>query len=372
MIEDENGFLYPAIDANKCVECELCLKSCAYQHFQEKDSLGISYAAVAKDREVVRCSSSGGVFSSLAAEVLRKNGVVFGCSMDHYEQTIAMHIGVDSLAELHRLQGSKYVQSMMGNIYHEVKAVVAEDKIVLFSGTPCQVAGLQGFFHGRMPDNLFTVDIICHGVPSQRMFGEYLQNLGKKHGGIVSEFSFRDKSSGWGCHGKAVISSNKKRTVFFNPKLSSYYWLFLKSEIYRDNCYSCPYAGTKRTGDLTLGDYWGIQQEHPELMKENGGDLSEKDGISCVIVNREKGAFFLEEYGGEVLRFDSILGKVTRLNMQLQRPSVCSSHRDKILKSYRAKGYKGVEAYYRRMLGLRYWVWKLRYSKRKILSEIIN
>ncbi|HAR87529.1 MAG TPA: coenzyme F420 hydrogenase, partial [Ruminococcaceae bacterium] len=196
------------------------------------------------------------------------------------------HISVTDIAELPRLQGSKYVQSSIGFAYKEVKQYLLQGRKVLFSGTPCQIDALKGFLN-KDYDNLILIDIICHGVPSQKMFNEYVDLLEDKTKMTIDELNFRDKKKGWDNFYLNITNSNKNKDIFW--ELSSYYKFFVKGYIYRENCYSCKYATRKRISDITIGDYWGIRQQHPELFNDDKWFEYSYDGISCVMVNNEKG-----------------------------------------------------------------------------------
>lgn len=175
------------------------------------------------------------------------------------------------------MQGSKYVQSSLGNIFKDVQKKLKNDIFVLFSGTPCQVDALKSYLRKDYP-NLLTVDIICHGVPSEQFLIDYIHYTEKKIGGEISEFKFRDKSSGWGYNLTAKYIQVDGSTKYYRTASSdsSYFDMFINSIALRENCYHCKYTNGKRTGDITIGDYWGIGDEHPETLEQNGGRLSEK------------------------------------------------------------------------------------------------
>lgn len=197
MEEDEYGFLYPQIDETKCVQCGACKKVCAYQNEQVKNAPIKCYAAVNKNKSELMKSASGGIFAAMATSVLKEGGVVFGAALDFEDgHAHPHHVAVRELSQLYRLQGSKYVQSAIENTYMEAKKELDSGKKVLFSGTPCQIAGLYGYLRKEY-ENLCTVDVICHGVPSARMFDDFLQNETKKRNAkSVKNYIFRDKKKG--------------------------------------------------------------------------------------------------------------------------------------------------------------------------------
>ncbi len=364
MEKDEFGFTYPKIDNEKCIKCGLCKRTCAYQNEKESSKTIESYASISKDLELLKKSASGGIFASIAMKILEKDGVVYGCSLEREEDRLTpKHIRVDEAKDLAKLQGSKYVQSKTGFIYQDIKKDLKDNKIVLFSGTPCQVAALNSFLGNIDKTNLFTIDIICHGTPSIKFFQDYISVLEKKLKGKITNFSFRDKTEGWGLKGKAyyIDKKNTKKEKIILSHLSSYYRLFLNSSIYRENCYNCKYAGDNRVGDLTIGDYWGIEKEHPDYLKNNGGVIDEKKGVSCILVNTPQGKKLIEKFG-EVLEIkQSTFAKVAKQNGQLNYPSKKNKDRKKILEIYKNEGYEGVEKWFFSKLGSKkylYFIWE--------------
>lgn len=351
MQPDENGFLYPQIDEARCVGCGLCERVCAYQHGPKRASDKETYAAAAQDADLVR-SASGGVFASLAQAVLAQGGVVYGCAMEREDgRLVVRHVAVTALQELPRLKGSKYVQSEIGTIYRDVQEQLNAGKTVLFSGTPCQAAGLRGFLR-KAYDNLFVVDIVCHGVPSLQFFRDYLRLTEEKCGGRIVDFRFRDKSAGWKLHGCMTIETadGHAKSVCFEPEESSYYQMFLNSYTYRENCYSCPYAGENRPGDVTIGDFWCIDLVHPEVLAQQGGRFDEQKGVSCLIINSARGRELLARYGQGIAREPSSYEQAARYNAQLTRPSVLKEERAQVLALYREGGYARVETWYQKRL----------------------
>ena len=179
MEEDENGFDYPKIDESRCTECGKCLKVCSFE--KKEQSRKETYAAQAKDADLEE-NASGGIFTVLAQEVLKRKGIVYGCAMLYENQNLVIkHIGIDKIEELCKLKGSKYVQSNLENVYVEIKRHLEHNETVLFSGTPCQIAGLRGYLQ-RTYANLYTIEIICHGVPSAKLFQNYLGYIESKEG----------------------------------------------------------------------------------------------------------------------------------------------------------------------------------------------
>lgn len=349
MEKDEYGFTYPKIDENKCIKCGLCKKTCAYKKELLKNNNQTCYAGSTKEEKVLLKSSSGGIFTTIATEFIEDNGIVYGCALEKANDSlIPHHIRVEKKEDLKKLQGSKYVQSQMENIYKLIKNDLENNKKVLFSGTPCQVDALKVFL-GKKYDTLFTIDIICHGVPSTALFQDYLKFMEKEIHGEIKDIIFRDKSEGWGINiGKItyIDKKGKEKYKFFKSHTSSYYNLFLTSKIYRENCYTCKYAGQNRISDMTIGDYWGIEKEHPEYIQENGGNLIPQKGVSCIIINSQKGKELLEKYNEKIELHKSSIEKIARENSQLNHPSLYSKEREIILEKYKTGGYKAVDKWF--------------------------
>lgn len=341
MQKDEYGFLYPQIDESKCIKCGLCLKTCAFQNSELKNIPIKTYAAQS-DNTDLKESASGGIFASIAINVLREGGVVYGAAMEiENDKLTVRHIAVENDADLIKLQGSKYVQSSTEKIYQDIKKKLNDNRLVLFSGTPCQVDGLNSYL-GKTYDNLITIDIICHGVPNNQMFQDYIVLLEEKYKDKIIDFKFRDKTKGWGLTAKGYTA--KGYTAIIPANVSSYYYMFLKSYIYRDSCYRCKYACKNRCGDITIGDYWGIEKAHPEVLKVNEYGLDYKNGISCLIVNTEQGAKVLEKYKSGLRLLDSAFEKASNENGQLNHPSNLNTEkRLNLLSEYKKQGYIRIE-----------------------------
>lgn len=346
MCEDEYGFKYPKINEELCVECGLCKKVCGYQNPPEKHASSKVYAAASKSSDIIKKSASGGAFAVFASKVLKEGGVVYGAALPFEDgKLIPKHIRVDKIEKLYKLQGSKYVQSDIGTTYEEAREDLIAERKVLFSGTPCNIAGLKKFLR-KDYDNLFTVEIICHGVPSTKLFQDFLDDYGNKLGGAVQDFYFRDKSKGQGMITRIVWKSERgevKEKVMVGGLLS-YMNFFLKSYTYRINCYSCPYATKDRVADLTIGDFWGFHEEYPNYKESKG--LSNSKGISCVLVNTRQGQNMLNQCNNDFILMSSEFEKVERHNDQLHAPSKYSEKRELILSLYRDNGYSAVDSYF--------------------------
>lgn len=358
MVKGELGILYPQIDSDKCVNCHLCLKVCP-AHKELRNSTEAIFAAINTQKADLLSSASGGVFSAIAHTVLHRSGVVYGAAMVADAEAIlkVRHIRVETKEPLHLLQGSKYVQSDMKGIYSQIKADIKSGRLVLFSGTPCQVAAVKSFCGSA--DNLILAEIICHGVPSQALFSDYLNTLQRTDKPIAG-FIFRTKESGWGmCASLLRKDANGNiRKIRIPCNISSYYKMFLHCETYRPSCYQCQYATQERIGDLTLGDYWGVQKDTEIFgkIKESGYEIT--DGISCVIASSHKGLDLLQR--SDLTLIPTTFESIARENGQLTHPSSCPESRESIEALYREKGYAGLEEQFNKALGIQKYVILLR------------
>ena len=328
MIEDEYGFRFPQIDTEKCVGCGSCQKVCCINNDVELCKPGTVYAASYKNKDISAKSASGGIFAALAKQVLTEGGIVFGSA--YTKQFDVEVISIEKIEDLPRLQGSKYVQSSMNSSFLKIKSELQAGRTVLFCGVPCQVEALKRFL-GRSYENLLLVDIVCHGVPSNRMLKDYLAFLADKKQMEVQSIQFRTKTKGQNVYGEIAyrqVSHTGEIAYRQEPLISyksSYYKLFLNCQTFRDSCYHCKFAGTKRPGDISLCDYWGIEDEHPDFVKE-----VEKEGlagISAIMVNTNAGLAFFERLKQEFLLRESTVEQVAKHNPQLQVPSVETAER---------------------------------------------
>ena len=354
MIPDNKGFVIPKIDMEKCIECGLCKSVCQYINPVELTETEETYVSSCSNSNVLVRSASGGCFYSIAESFLLDGGIVAGCAYDNTGAILsAKHIVAKNKTELVRLQGSKYVQSNTEGIFNEVKAAAKNNKSVLFCGTPCQVAACKKVLEKKY-DNITYVDIICHGVPSLHMFTEYVAYLEKKHGIVIDAVCFRDKSKGWDLKGSIEYHKGEKRyKKYFLTGASSYYSLFLRGQTYRECCYECKYAGKYRCGDVTLGDYWGIEKVHPEYLLKNGGKLDETKGVSCVLVNTLKGKELIRNHGKGLFLLPSSFDNAAMFNGQLTHPSKMGANREKILRILMEQGYSELAKWYDRKTGLK-------------------
>ena len=324
MQENNEGFYFPYVEEDKCIECGLCIKHCPILTpgnlaEDNKDYYGL----YVKDKNLLLSSSSGGAFVGIASYVLEKEGVVFGCSYD--DNLIAKHIVVSVCDDLIKLQGSKYVASDTNDTYTQVKKILDKsNKMVLYTGTPCQIAGLKAFL-GKDYTNLYTIDLLCHGTPSQKLFSKYIEWLGKKMKGKIIYYGFRDKDvGGWSCGGK-FKTKTKTKTKTLEASCDPYYASFLRGETYRESCYVCKYANMKRVGDITIGDFWGVEKYYPNIHNENG--------VSCCIVNSKKGKELFNFVSNKFEYFEVKETDLVKNNKNLLQPTLRPNARDYVYKA---------------------------------------
>lgn len=282
MKEDENGFKYPEINSQKCIDCGMCQRACPIISKTNVINEPKAYACMNKDEQIRLSSSSGGVFTLIAEAILELNGVVFGAQFDHDFNVI--HDYADRKEELYKFRGSKYVQSSIGDTFKIVRKFLEQERYVLFTGTPCQVEGLYSFLQ-KDYKKLYTQDIICHGVPSPKVWRKYKEKIEKENKSKIKKMSFRDKSSGWTTYSLKYNFDNQKIYIEENSK-SKYMQAFLNNFSIRNSCYECKFKSKNRKSDITLADFWGIQNVIPEI--------NDNKGISLAILNSEKGKELFE------------------------------------------------------------------------------
>lgn len=270
--EDEEGFSYPFINQAKCINCGLCKKVCPFNSsLQEVVPLN-AFAAINVDSKERAQSSSGGVFSVLANAIIKQGGIVFGAKFD--KDWSVRHVGVESMEELNSLRGSKYLQSWMGEEYRHAEKELKKGRRVLFCGTPCQIAGLKQYLQ-RDFSNLITVDFICHGVPSPKLWKWYLNNMPSFRPSAITSVYFRDKTNGWSNFEIRIEHSDESVTNSYAVPFwaNSYMSAFLSNLSLRPSCYSCKVKCGRSHSDLTLADFWGVENVAPSYYDDKGTSL---------------------------------------------------------------------------------------------------
>lgn len=280
MKADEQGFLYPVADKNACTDCGLCEKVCPIINQDVSRKPIKVYAAKCGDEQVRMQSSSGGIFTLLAESVIKDGGVVFGAKFTEHWDVI--HAWADSMDGISVFRGAKYVQSTIGNTYREAKDILLQGRKVLFTGTPCQIAGLKKFLR-KDYENLVTIDIVCHGVPSPLVWQTYLSANCRKQPSPITGISFRDKTYGW----KKYRFHIRRAGSAEKPSAGNIYMKgFLKDLYLRPSCHACPARSGKSGSDITLGDFWGVHKFYPQM--------DDDKGTSLVLVNSDKGKALYE------------------------------------------------------------------------------
>lgn len=273
MSPDEEGFLYPSVDEGACIGCGLCEKVCPVINKGDERVPAAVYAVKNNDDAVRMKSSSGGVFSVLATRILEEGGVVFGARFD--KEWNVVHDYIETVQDLHLFQGSRYVQSVIGDTYLKARDFLQNGRKVLFTGTACQIAGLKRFLRKDYAD-LVTVDVVCHGVPSPMVWRAYLTDIavsGKIDGvsslDDIGGVSFRSKVSGWKTYSMEI--SGKTGGRYSEVYSRNLYMMGFLSNVYlRPSCYDCPSKRGRCTSDLSLGDYWGVENHHPDFADNMG------------------------------------------------------------------------------------------------------
>ena len=323
MSPDKEGFLYPNTNNDLCVHCNLCINICPILNNCQRNVPGTedAFAAFIRDENLRKQSSSGGVFSALAKEVLKNKGIVFGAALCENNASKCVFIGIEDSNDLPLLQGSKYVQAEIGLSYKKAKSYLQEGRTVLFSGTPCQIAGLYSYLGKKEFDNLFTVDIVCHGVPSPLVYEKYLhfvkaQNDSKN----IQAISFRNKTSGWQNYSTSIKFSDgsEKSTL---AKNNLYIRAFLSNICTRKSCFSCKYSRIPRIADISLGDFWGVKYIHQEL--------NDDKGVSLVSVNNEHGKALWNSSIASLDTKQTLLKKAIIFNPRFYSPSKPNPKRNK-------------------------------------------
>lgn len=348
MKPDALGFLYPEVDKEKCVDCGLCEKACAFNdNYDTSLNLDkpLAYGARHKDMNEVETSRSGAAFIAISDYILEQGGVVYGAGYtDHFR---VVHKRATTKEERDEFKGSKYVQSDMTGVFRQVKQDLRDGLTVLFSGTPCQTSGLNSYIGKRLRENLFLVDIVCHGVPSPYMWRDYIAYLEKKQGSPIVWVNFRDKQKyGWAAHHETF------KFKMGGGKMSFTY-LFYKHIMFRKSCGNCHFTNTKRPSDITIADFWGWEKTNPNFNADN-------KGCSLVLLNTEKGRKLFEAVHDRLNTMPAKLEDCLQPNMM--HPSEIHPRREKFEEEYAKKGFKYVYFKY----GEEGWRYKLRILLRRI------
>ena len=305
--EDVEGFLYPQIDISKCIECGLCEKVCPVIN-QSQECIPIDvYAAMNPNIEIRLESSSGGVFTQIAEHIIDLGGVVFGVKWNH--QFLAVHDYTDTKDGLKAFRGSKYVQSQVGETFIQAEKYLKKGRYVLFSGTSCQISALKLYLR-KDYSNLVTLDLVCHGVPSPKIWREYLSSLQLND---IGDILHKDKITGWRGYSFSILDMYGKRIFTERASYNKYLNAFVDNLILRPSCFDCPSKAGKSQSDITIADFWGVEQQVPKM--------DDNKGTSLICINTQKGKELINQLGiilskvdyNKSIQYNSCLVKSTNL-----------------------------------------------------------
>ncbi|OUO51795.1 F420H(2):quinone oxidoreductase [Parabacteroides sp. An277] len=358
MAIDEMGFKYPIVNTNRCTDCGLCEKVCAFHNNYDKSNnfvVPFAYAVRHRNMEEIKSSRSGAMFIALSDYIFRNNGVVYGVGYaTHFR---AVHKRITNRDDCKELKGSKYVQSDLDGIFHQIKGDLQQGLYVLFVGTPCQTAGLRSFINKKNSEKLLICDIVCHGVPSPLLWDEYLNYMEQKMDYTIEQVNFRDKVKGWAAHYESFIFQNGKKII-----THTFTDLFYKHLMFRPSCAVCKYTNTQRPSDITLADFWGWEKVNSDFNKDNMG-------CSLVLVNSEKGQRVFEAVLPEIHVISTTIDQCLQPN--LQHPSFFSPLYAAFWKDYQQKGFAFVLRRYGDQ-GIRYKLSRLKGKIKQIIKRIIR
>lgn len=354
MVADEEGFLYPSVNEEKCVECELCKKVCAFQ--KETPSLGkaIAVYAAKASKEIREKSSSGGLFTVLSDKILENGGVVYGAAFD--KNFKAVHIRAEEKGERDRCRGSKYSQSELGDTFAKIKEDLRIGREVLFTGTTCQTAALLEYLSKENTEKLYTADIICHGTPSPKLFKEFITRLEQVRGKKIAAYYHRPKELGWQ-GGEKVVYTNGA-TESGTPLVDAWRNIFYSELALRPSCYQCRYAATVRPSDLTIADFWGIDDCAPQF--------NDQKGISLAIIGSEKGKALFDACSGSLEILERSMEEAVAKNPNLLRPTAKPEGREAFWQLYQREGFSSIIKIY----GKDHLKQKIRYGIKGIIRAI--
>lgn len=356
MKPDYEGFVYPDINEETCVDCGLCTRICPLQEKDNREAYPETYPEVYaikhKSDSVRMTSASGGFFSAISDYILEHGGVVYGAVYD--DQFRVFHQRAEVTGVRNYMKGSKYVQSDLGDTFIKVKKDLRSKRLVLFTGTPCQIAGLNSYL-GSEYSNLVTCDIICHGTSSPKVFQDYIQYLEAKHNSKIVSFLFRDKEQGW--QAQKWKCEYENGTVEIDSKeLLLYKNIFYSHVALRPSCHSCPHASLNRPSDITMGDFWGIENSLPEFKDDKG--------VSVILLHTKKGKQIFESIADNLLYMKSDTKNCLQPN--LQKPSPCSEQRESFWNDYEKYGFSYIVKKY----GKDSWKTKIKRVGRKSLQKL--
>lgn len=340
MIPNEEGFLYPIIDDNKCVNCGLCTKVCPTQTSNTSPLFNATpetvYAAWQKQLHDRLESTSGGAFYALASEFIKNGGVVYGVCYD--KNLLAKHQRIDNLEELKKTRGSKYMQSNINTTYQQAKEDLKIGLPVLFSGTPCQIAGLKLFLRKEY-SNLTTIDLVCHGTPSPTLFKEHVSWIENQYGKKLIDFKFRGKKkSGWRSYVKYIFEGNCTINFFLGGDYYSH--AFHQGYFNRSSCFECDFSKSQRIADVTLSDFWNGEKFSRILKRQR------KYGFNLIMCNTANGQKLMESVSGKLALLQMPVQAAIEGDVRLRHTEQRPPFRDSSYKMWKEKGYDYMVKHY--------------------------
>lgn len=355
--KDKEGFLICQVDSKKCLMCGKCLIVCPVADKSQLNNPLTAYAAQRRNANALKKSSSGGIASVISENILSSDGIVYGAIMD--SDMVVRHHRITLLSDSNLFCGSKYVQSDFSEVYKYIINDCESGKPVAVIGTPCQIAGVKKFLT-KDYKNLVLIDLICHGAPSPALFAKYLNwKATKLKDGPIIKYRFRDKELyGWDTVYK--VQTLHKEISDIATK-DPYYFAFIYSQIYRESCYQCRFANSNRSGDITIGDFWGIEKEHPEFQSKLN------KGVSAVICSTPKGIKVLEELKDDINMIESSIDKISRKNANLVKPAKRPAIRNVFYNKIKVEGFDWAQK--KMLLDKRYYI---EIVKRKVPIKLKN
>lgn len=325
MVEDDEGFKYPVINKEKCTNCGACIKICPNVKKESTNSILEAHGVKHKVLNERKTSRSGGVFIAISDYILKNDGVIYGVKLN--KDFSVSHGRATNKDERDEFKGSKYVQSNMENIIDQVKKDLLDGKKVLFSGTACQVAAVKKVIPEKLQEKLYCCDLICHGVPSTRVYRDFLNYIEETEKKKIKEFNFRDKSFGWSTHYETMIFED-------DSKISTQYFrnLFYGHNILRPSCYKCNFANTHRPADITIADFWGIDELDPNFYDEIG--------VSLLIINNQKGKEIFENIKEELKTINCSIENCIKYTYTLSNPTPEAPTRKEFWEDYNTQDFK--------------------------------
>ena len=360
------GYVHPRIDAAKCIDCKLCQKVCPVVNPVEKHAPLQAFAAISSEAEALDKSASGGAASTMARAIIEQGGVVYGCRMRSY--TDIAHERFATVEDMCAMRGSKYVQSSIGNTFRQVKTDLNAGLVVLFTGTACQIAGLRNYLR-RSYDNLYCLDLVCHGVPSQKLLRDNVESMFRKKGlrpDGTERVTFRRIHSTqtsnldlrYGTFVESAIPASGSPLPEAAQRFlrNTYITAFMYGLTFRDNCYHCPYACAARTADVTVADFWGYQ----------GTVIPRGKGVSLIMPSTAKGQRLVEMVRPHMLMEERTVAEAVDGNGQLKRPSTCPPERAAFVSGYARLG----EAVFAPLLRGYKWGYRLKQMRVNAINAI--